>query len=402
MKFLRLSLFIFVVFIFLTSFANAQTNDIVEVNLFYSPTCSHCTAERTFFDNMQKKYKELVVNRYDITNTNNVEKLKEYYSRYNVSKQEFGMVPITFINNEYFLGFDNTTKLNLESRIGKFIEECRTQTIQNNCDQKTQLEGVSKKDQIKIPFFGIINVGGVHPFLLSAIFGFLDGFNACALMALAFLLAVLVGTGNRKRVLIIGGTFVFVSGFVYFMFISAWLNLFMFIGYIKIASIIVSLLVIFFGITLLREYIVKIVCKVCDTPANKKESLLTKFQRKIFSKMSQVGKDSVSIWVAIPIVAALAAGVNTIELFCSLGFPMAYTKILTSYNLSSITYYLYILVYIFFYVLDQLVILLIALFSLKIKMISENNIRIVKLISGIFLLILGIIILINPGIISSI
>jgi len=185
------------------------------------------------------------------------------------------------------------------------------------------------------------------------------------------------------------------------MFIAAWLNLFMFLSYIKFASVVVALIVIFFGFTLLREYIVKIVCKICDTPENKKESLITKFQRKIFSKMSAVGKSSVPLFVAIPIVAMLAAGVNTIELFCSLGFPMAYTKILTTYNLSPLMYYSYILVYIFFYVLDQLVILLIALFSLKITMISEKGLRIMKLISGIFLLILGIIILINPEIISS-
>ncbi len=399
MKFLRTFLFVFIFSLIFPIFSYAQTNK-VEVDLFYSPTCSHCTAERKFFDEIQPKFPELVVNRYDITKQENVEKLEEYYKKYNVSNQEYGMVPITFINNEYFLGFDKDTAINLESKITKYVAECKKPVIDQKCDK--QLDGISKKEQIKIPLLGTISVSGIHPFLLSSIFGFLDGFNACALMALAFLLAVLVGTGDRKRVLIIGGTFVFVSGLVYFMFISAWLNLFMFISYIKIASIIIALLVMFFGFTLLREYIVKIVCKICDTPENKKESLITKLQRKIFSKMSAVGKSSVSIWVAIPIVAMLAAGVNTIELFCSLGFPMAYTKILTTYNLPPLTYYLYILVYIFFYVLDQLVILFIALYSLKITVISEKNLGIVKLISGIFLIVLGIIILINPGIISSI
>ncbi|HNV97120.1 MAG TPA: hypothetical protein PKL13_02260 [bacterium] len=397
MKFLKT--FLFLLSILFANFSYAQENKII-VDFFYSPTCSHCTAERKFFDEMQPIFPELVVNRYNITEKENIDKLKEYYKNYNVSEQEYGLVPITFINDEHFVGFDKTIKANLESKITKYSAECKKPIIDQKCDE--QLEGVSKKEQIKIPLLGTINVSGIHPFLLSSIFGFLDGFNACALMALAFLLAVLVGTGDRKRILIIGGTFVLVSGIVYFMFISAWLNLFMFLSYIKFLSFIIALLVIFFGVTLLREYIVKIVCKICDTPENKKESLITKLQRKIFAKMSAVGKSSVSIWVAIPIVSMLAAGVNTIELFCSLGFPMAYTKILTTYNLSPIAYYLYILVYIFFYVLDQLVILFIALFSLKITMISERGIRIVKLISGIFLLILGIIILINPGIISSI
>ncbi|MDD4289664.1 MAG: hypothetical protein PHH83_00100 [Patescibacteria group bacterium] len=399
MKFLKTFLFVFIFLFLFLKFSYAQENRVI-VDFFYSPTCSHCSAERRFFDEIQPRFPELVVNRYNITEQENIDKLKEYYKNYNVSEQEYGLVPITFINDEHFVGFDKTIKVNLESKITKYVAECKKPIIDQGCDK--QLEGVSKKEQIKIPLLGVINISGIHPFLLSSIFGFLDGFNACALMALAFLLAVLVGTGDRKRILLIGGTFVLVSGIVYFMFISAWLNLFMFLSYIKFLSFIIALLVIFFGITLLREYIVKIVCKICDTPENKKESFLTKFQRKIFVKMSAVGKSSVSIWFAIPIVSMLAAGVNTIELFCSLGFPLAYTKILTTYNLSPIVYYLYILVYIFFYVLDQLVILFIALFSLKITMISERGIRIVKLISGIFLLILGIIILINPGIISSI
>lgn len=399
MKFLKIFLFAFVLSFIFTNFSYAQENKVI-VDLFYSPTCSHCTAERKFFDEIQPRFPELVVNRYNITKSENIDKLKEYYKHYNVLEQEYGMVPITFINNEYFLGFDKNTAINLESKINKYVAECKKEIIDQKCDE--QLEGISKKEQIKIPLLGTINVLGIHPFLLSSVFGFLDGFNACALMALAFLLAVLVGTGDRKRILIIGGTFVVVSGIVYFMFISAWLNLFMFISYIKFVSIIIGFLVIFFGLALLREYIVKIVCKICDTPENIKESFFTKFQRKIFAKMSSIAKSSVSIWIAIPIVAMLAAGVNTIELFCSLGFPMAYIKILTTYNLSSFSYYLYILVYIFFYVLDQLVILLVALFSLKITMISPRGIRIIKLISGIFLLILGVIILINPGIISSI
>lgn len=401
LKLAKIFLFVFLVYLIIPSFVFAQ-NDNVEISVFYSPTCPHCNAERAFFDKLEPQYPELIVNRFDITNQENISKLKEFYAKYNVAKTEYGMVPITFIKNEYFVGFNNIIEKNLESKIGKFVTECRKEIVKENCDQNQSLEGVSKRNEISIPIIGKINIVGFHPFIISSVFGFLDGFNACAMMALAFLLAVLVGTGNRKRIIIIGGTFVLTSGIVYFMFISAWLNLFMFINYIKIATTIISLLVIFFGAILLKDYFVKIVCKICDVPEGKKEGIITKFQRKIFSLMSKVGKNSVSLLVAIPIVAMLAAGVNTIELFCSLGLPMAYIKILTSYNLSTASYYFYILIYILFYILDQLIILFIAIFSLKITTISEKYLRAIKLISGIVLLILGIIMLIKPEILTTI
>ncbi len=401
MKFTKIFLLTLLICFIIPFFANAQ-NDKVEVNIFYSPTCPHCTDERTFFDKLEPQYPELIVNRFDITNKENVEKLKVFYSEYNVLKSEYGMVPITFINKEYFVGFNSSIQKSLESKIGQFVKECRKELIKENCDQNNSLDNVSKRSEIFIPIIGKITIGSPHPFLLSAVFGFLDGFNACAIMALAFLLAVLVGTGNRKRIIIIGGTFVLTSGLVYFMFISAWLNLFMFINYIKMATVIISLLVIFFGVMLLKDYFVKIICKICDVPEGKKEGFITKFQRKIFSTMSKVGKSSVSLFVAIPVVIMLAAGVNTIELFCSLGLPMAYTKILTSYNLSPLSYYFYISVYILFYVLDQLIILFIAIFSLKITTVSEKYLRFVKLVSGIVLVILGVLMLINPEILTAI
>ena len=102
------------------------------------------------------------------------------------------------------------------------------------------------------------------------------------------------------------------------------------------------------------------------------------------------------LWLVLVTVATVAAGINLIEIFCSFGFPVAYTKILTGFSLSSVSYYFYLLVYIGFYMLDDFLIFLAAVITLRVTKVSEKYLKAVKLISGLALLLLGLAILFRP------
>ncbi len=65
---------------------------------------------------------------------------------------------------------------------------------------------------------------------------------------LVFLLSVLVNIKDRKKILLIAGTFVAVSGIAYFAFMAAWLNLFMLIGIARPAQIILGVMAMLIGI----------------------------------------------------------------------------------------------------------------------------------------------------------
>lgn len=66
--------------------------------------------------------------------------------------------------------------------------------------------------------------------LFTLAIGLLDGFNPCAMWVLLFLLSLLVNLRSRLTMALIAGTFVVVSGLVYFAFMAAWLNVLLFIG----------------------------------------------------------------------------------------------------------------------------------------------------------------------------
>ncbi len=382
---------------------NAAQTQTVEIDLFYLPTCSHCHEEMDFLDELKADYPEIKVNKYSITEGGNTELMLKKYKDYNVPQDVWGLVPVTFFEKGiYIIGFERkSTGPQIESYINQIIENKKDVEInpppeKEDIEDKTSI--IDDKRKINIPFLGEIDTLNYPPLALSIILGIIDGFNPCAMTALCFLLASLIASGTRKRILLIGGTFIFVSGVVYFLFIAAWFKLFLALAYIKIITTVVGVMAIFFAFTILKEYYSGVICKLCEAEA--KKDFFSEAQKKLLLKMEKMTRAEVPIIVSLLSVAVIAAGVNMVELFCSMGFPAVFTKTLVELNLSTVSYYFYLLVYIFFYMLDDLIIFLIATATLRITQSSQKYLGIIKLISGILLLLMGIILLVKPELIS--
>lgn len=379
----------------------AQTQPI-EMDFFYLPTCPHCHSERESFEQLQQKYPELEIREYSIEKKENLELLIKKYKEYDVPQDAWGRVPATFFENVYVIGFkENITDKQLDSYISQIIEkrkEAEINPFDNQGDISDITTPVDDKTKINLPFVGEVNVSNFSPLVLAVVFGALDGFNPCAMTALGFLLASLVASGTRKRVLMVGGVFIFISGLVYFLFIAAWFNLFLALAYVKFITTLVGLLVLFFAFIVLKDYFSGVICKFCETKANK--DFISETQKNLLLKMEKMTRAEVPLLWSILGVALVAAGVNMVELFCSMGFPAAFTGILSDMGISRMSFYLYLLVYILFYMLDDLVIFLIAVATLSITQASQKYLKFVKLVSGILLLALGLILVFRPGLLT--
>ena len=370
----------------------------VDMDFFYSKTCPHCLAEEAFLDILEEKYCQLGIEKFEISKRENIEMLKGLYKEYEVPEDKWGLVPVTFIEGKYFLGYggDETTGKQIEDWIAGLITH-------DNCDEEPVINPwtteVELRKTVKLPFIGEIALTGFSPFAMAVVLGGLDGFNACAMVALGFLLSVLITSGIRKRVILIGGTFILVSGLVYFLFISTWLNLFLVLEQTKLITLIVSTIIIGFAVLSLKDYFHDIVCKICETNPEKL-GFLAKFEQKLFHKMKRLTQSNKSlIWLLLG-VGGVAAGVNLVELACSFGFPLAFTKALTDLGISRASQYFYLLIYILFYMLDDLLVFLVAVFTLRISNVSQKYLKTIKLISGLILLILGLVMLFRPELLS--
>lgn len=375
----------------------------VQVLFFYTSVCPHCLEEKIFLEALESKYEALEIKKHLVSEKENIALLEQFYKEYNVPSGEQGWVPVSFIDERYFLGYqgDESTGKEIEDYIKQKIEEIEPDSPSAPWlpDEPGPAPGEKEPENglkvLKIPFLGEVDISKFSPLALSVVFGALDGFNACAMLALGFLLAVLASTGQRKRIILIGGTFILVSGIVYFLFISAWLNLFMCLSNIGIITNLIGIIICVFAVILLKEYFWGTICRLCQISMGK-QSFLTKFQTGLFEKMTKFSSLDAPLFLSLLGVAGVAAGINMVEICCSFGFPLAFTKILTGLNLPAVSYYFYLLVYIVFYMLDDFLIFLLAVLTLKITKASEKYLKAVKLISGILLLVLGILMLIKP------
>jgi len=390
-------LFVFsILFIILTGFLTEADfglaeEEKIEIYFFYGATCPHCSDEKIFLEKLEVKFSELKIHK--LLAPDDLELLKKKYEDYEVPQEVWGLVPITFIEDRYFLGYggDETTGKEIENYILELKGKSEPEP------EEPVKEEVS--NEIKIPLLGEIDISNFSPLALAVVLGALDGFNACAMVALGFLLAVLISTRIRKRVFLIGGIFILVSGVVYFLFISAWLNLFLCLANLKIITLVVGIIVSVFALFLLKDYFTGVVCRICKvTPG--KEGISARFQRKLFEKMEKFSAAETPLLLSLLGVVVVAVGINMVELCCSFGFPLVFTKILTSFELPTISYYFYLLVYIIFYMIDDFLIFLIAVLTLRITKASEKYLKFIKVISGLLLLILGLILLIKPELLA--
>lgn len=345
-----------------------------EINIFYSPTCPHCEKEREFLNQLKEKYPDIVINEYEVmSNQDNQKLLADFYEKYNVPQNERGYVPATFTSTKYFVGFND--------QVAQGIEDCLKECLGG--------QPVVASQKIKVPLLGEVNLAKLSLPFLTILLGTLDGFNPCAMWVLVILVSLLLSLKSRKKIALVGGIFIFAEGLLYFLFMTAWLNAFLALSYVSLIRIAIGLFGIIFGIWRLRDFIYwkPGTCKVVGD---------MKSQKKIMDKIKNVLKPS-AVPATILGVIGLAFGVNVIEFFCSAGFPTIYTRILSLQNLSSLQYYLYLLFYNIFYMLDDFIVFGVAFFTMSRFDFSDKYNRWSTLIAGILILVLGALLIFKPG-----
>jgi hypothetical protein len=240
---------------------------------------------------------------------------------------------------------------------------------------------------INIPFIGEVEIQKLSLPVLSIVIGTIDGFNPCAMWVLLFLISVLIGMKDKKRMWFLGLTFLITSALIYLVFMLAWLNIVMFIGAIWWVKLLIALTALIGGILNLRAFLKskEAGCEVVDE----------KKRKKLFARIKKFTHQK-SFILAMFGVIVLAISVNFIELTCSAGLPVLFTNILALNNLSTIEYTIYFALYILFFLIDDLIVFIIAMATLQLTGLSNKYGKYSHLIGGILMLIIGILLLFKP------
>ena len=376
-RYLIISLIILGIVIGFTSQGTSSTGEGYEVHFFSVTGCPHCADQRAFNERLANTYPLIQILEHDAATPQGRALLDQMLEEREIV-YEPGF-PITVFGNQVFGDWES------EETSGRAIEEALQQCLAGNCPPPTGKE--PGEDGIVLPIIGKLVLSEYSLPVLAVILGIVDGFNPCALWVLLYLISLVMTLRDRRRIWLIVGSFVLASGVLYFLFMTAWLNVFLFIGYIRPVTVIIGLVALGGGILQIRELIKtkgEIVCEVTTEES----------REKTMAKMQKIVSSPITLGTIVGIIA-LAFAVNAIEFVCSAAVPAVFTQVLSLAGLSTFQYYGYILLYVFFFMLNNLVIFGAAAFALT----SNLGVRYAKYarpIGAAILIILGALLLFAP------
>ena len=410
-------LIVFAVFLLLPVSAKADEK-VINIHLFYGNGCPHCAAEEEFLSDYLKDRTDVKLYKYEIWyDSHNQELLSKVQKEMGTTNKNG--VPFTVIGKKTIVGYaDGVTDEQIKDAINYYLNndyrdyageitgkvkktEVKEDTTKDESKTEDKKENkIEKADDTKdsdqtdenvtVPVLGKINAKKVSLPILAVVLGFVDGFNPCAMWILIFLITMLFNMKDRKKMWILGLTFILTSGIVYLMFMLAWLNLATFISKIAFIRLLIAVIALVVGLINVYKYIDSLKKKDegCDV-VDKKD------RKKIMEKIISITHEKKFI-IALFGIMVLAASVNIIELMCSIGIPLLFTQILAMNNLSTFSYMIYMFIYIFFFLIDDIVIFVISMVTLKVTGLSTKYTKYSHLIGGIIMLIIGLLLIIKP------
>lgn len=381
---------------------NAANPLPISAYFFYGNGCPHCRQERQYLAELENRYPSLEIIEFEI-----------YESRENLAimKQaaktlgaDINGVPFLIIGDRYFIGYlEGTTSEEIKNRVDECTAEpCsdsiaavagrgpedREQALVPGKSDATEA-GVAAPNGIKInvPFFGKLDAASFSLPAITVIMGALDGFNPCAMWALLFLISLLLGIKNRKRMWIFGSAFIISSALVYFFFMAAWLNLILFFGFIVWVRLAVGGLALAGGAYSIREFLVNKGggCKIAGD--EKRRIVFEKLKNLVYRK---------SFWLALGGIIVLAFAVNMVELICSAGLPAVYAQVLAINGVSEAQRYIYLALYVLVFMLDDLFVFFAAMITMEMTGITTKYAHLSRLAGGIILLLIGVLLIFKP------
>jgi thiol-disulfide isomerase/thioredoxin len=357
----------------------------VTLRFFWGEGCPHCSTAKPFLQELQTRYPELKIEAYEVFRNKKSRDL--FLKMAKASGKKVTGVPTFFIGNDMITGFSED--------IGREIEEkVRSCIAQGGCDAGTGRAppGQPGKETINAPFLGKISPASLSLPVFTIVVAGLDSFNPCAFFVLFFLLSLLLHTHSRKKMLLVGGTFVLFSGLIYFLFMMAWLTIFLLLGNLPVITIVAGSVALLVSVINIKDFFF----------FNKGISLVIpeKSKPKLFERMRNLlRKDSLPAMLTGTVVLAVFA--NSYELLCTAGFPMIFTRALSLRHLSQPEYYLYLTFYNLIYIIPLLVIVLVFVITLGSRKLTLWQGRVLKLVSGLMMLGLGLVLLITPSLLNN-
>lgn len=351
------------------TFANETNSSFV---YFGNESCMECLKTKRYIENIKKEkpYIDYIYH----SNLEEKELLHNYYNAYNVPKESYNIIPIIFVNDMYYIGYEDVSNF-----LNKSIKEDFNFVIEPKTSNFST-ESVNNEFFKTFSFFKILFAG------------LLDGINPCSIAMLLFFISLLsVGQFKKSKILIIG--FSYILG-IFISYLSIGLGAYKFITILNINW----LRIVFISVTVLLTLILSFLSfkdfvLIKKNKYNKVQTQLPKFLKHIIHNVLRKNSNQKYI-----ILTTFFTGIviSLLEFFCTGQIYLPTISYMLSNEGLSNQAFLYLIIYNIAFVLP-LILICIALFLgkniLDVSQLLITKLHIIKLVSSIFFLVMTIILL---------
>lgn len=353
------------------------TPDGVELVLFWGDGCPHCEAERAWLTEARDDYPSLRVTEHEVWYD---EQNRELFA---ATAADLGFepsgVPTTVVGERYWVGWSPTVQAEIE----KLLQSTGT------AEPPVRDAGSGTVD---VPLVGDVAVGADSLVVSTLVIGFVDGVNPCSLWVVSVLLAIVVRTGSRRRVLAIGTTFLAVTAGMYALYMAGIYSVMGVVGHLGAVQAVVAVVAGIFGVVSIKDYFafkrgLSFTIRDSSKPG-------------IYRRMrTAAGRQD--LWPALGATAVLAVGVSLLETPCTAGFPVLWTGLLAESGVGTAEAAMLFVLYMVPFLLDELLVFGVAVVTLRATRMQERHGRLLKLVAGTMLLTLAVVVLVRPGTMSE-
>lgn len=350
----------------------------VPLYFFWSLSCPHCLAARPFVEAIPASRPWVKLHSLELSR--HPEHVRHYVALAGQLGQSAQAVPALLFCGRMWTGWDDDASTGQELLTA--LDACRNAAVTG-----TALDTARTQPALTLPFLGKQDANTLSLPLLTVLIAGLDAFNPCAFFVLLFLLSLMVHQNNRARMLTIGGVFVLCSGLMYFAFMAAWLNLFQLLGNLAWVTLAAGVMALAVGLINVKDFFRFGRGISLSIPESRKSGIY---------RRARAILDAGNVPAMLAATLLLAVAANFYELLCTAGFPMVYTRLLTLQDLGPAEHYLYLGLYNLIYVIPLAIIVGIFAFTLGARRLSEREGRLLKLMSGVMMMQLGMLLVLAP------
>jgi cytochrome c biogenesis protein CcdA/glutaredoxin len=359
------------------SIDRTEASASVVVELFWGDGCPYCEAERRFLDELAATRPGLEVREYEVWNDEANRAL--FRARAAEAGVEVRAVPTTFLGDRVWVGFSSVTADGIEAAVD------------------AALAGLAPPDQedatIDVPIVGRVDVGDRSLIVSTLLIGFVDGINPCSLWVLSVLLAIVLHTGSRRRVFAVGAAFLTVTSAMYGLYVAGAYSVLAYVRYVPWIQRAVAVVAAGLGLLQLKDVVAFHRGPTLGVPDAAKPDL--------YRRMRRLSAPDRPLPVVLGATAALAVGVSLLETPCTLGLPILWTNLIAQQDVPAPGAALLFLLYLAAFLVDELVVFVAAVWTMRALKLQEHHGRELKLVSGVLMLTLAAAMLIRPELMES-